>query len=290
MPYPLAKLAYGLRRRLADLATPTERYNLQIAAGNPSICPPKLQLIQQTVKHPWFSRKNGTISVTDDFWAWTSQDVMPLSFGRDSLISCNQDFNLQYLNHKDLSSEIFDNFLYHPTGIELQDCCVSKQFLETLQKKLQINQVIYFTIEENTNNSYTPNFTDLLTFWPHLRIVEFLRCEMSKNWIDEILQFPEHKLMALLIISAKNQFVQFQFNHFLKFLKAQPQGFTITFYVSDDAGKLASYFVRLKQYLDQNLVKGDLPKRHEIFTFVDIIYATSERCSWYYLPSKTDVV
>uniref|UniRef100_A0A7E4UWF7 PH domain-containing protein n=1 Tax=Panagrellus redivivus TaxID=6233 RepID=A0A7E4UWF7_PANRE len=65
MPYPLAKLAYDLRCRLHDLATSVERYHLQVAGGNASICPP-LQKVQKSNKYFTFHYENdGTIVYYD---------------------------------------------------------------------------------------------------------------------------------------------------------------------------------------------------------------------------------
>uniref|UniRef100_A0A7E4W1Y6 FHA domain-containing protein n=1 Tax=Panagrellus redivivus TaxID=6233 RepID=A0A7E4W1Y6_PANRE len=63
MPYPIAKLAYGLRCRLSELTTPLERYNLQMAAGDVSICPPKLQIVYQSHQNIKFYCEDGTVSM-----------------------------------------------------------------------------------------------------------------------------------------------------------------------------------------------------------------------------------
>uniref|UniRef100_A0A7E4W0W1 Lipoprotein n=1 Tax=Panagrellus redivivus TaxID=6233 RepID=A0A7E4W0W1_PANRE len=57
MPYPIAKLACGLR----ELATPVECYNLQAAgAGDSSMCPP-IQTIHQTYNGFMIYRYDGKI-------------------------------------------------------------------------------------------------------------------------------------------------------------------------------------------------------------------------------------
>uniref|UniRef100_A0A7E4ZWT4 Reverse transcriptase domain-containing protein n=1 Tax=Panagrellus redivivus TaxID=6233 RepID=A0A7E4ZWT4_PANRE len=107
MPYPIAKLAYGLRCRLSELATNIERYDLQIAAGNMSICPPKLQPIRQ--KAVMFKNLHGKISIEDD-----ENDNRPLIFGKvDDLIYCKTIAMFILYTSLRIHWAFLDSFEYH---------------------------------------------------------------------------------------------------------------------------------------------------------------------------------
>uniref|UniRef100_A0A7E4VU28 NR LBD domain-containing protein n=1 Tax=Panagrellus redivivus TaxID=6233 RepID=A0A7E4VU28_PANRE len=164
MPYPIAKLPYGLRCRLTKLAVPLERYNLQIAAGNASICPPKLQRIRESMDNLHILCESGVITAYKTLISneYTNQ----IDIGVDRLIRCKQDIVLRGFQVQDLKSDLFDTLLLETWNICMYECNLSKLFLEKLGALVQEHLLMSLRVKCFIETAeFEPfDFNDLLTF------------------------------------------------------------------------------------------------------------------------------
>uniref|UniRef100_A0A7E4W3H2 Glycosyltransferase family 92 protein n=1 Tax=Panagrellus redivivus TaxID=6233 RepID=A0A7E4W3H2_PANRE len=244
MPYPLNNLAYGLRYRLSELTTPVERYELQIAAGDVSICPPKLQHIDKIYDEYDFESQNGKLFISKNI-----RKYVPSIYERNTLVTARKSTLLSHLDEPGLKSEAFSHFLFQAEVICMEDCIISKPFINTLSKMAGITTT-YIHMSCHSCCNYIDNFGELLIAFPKVNGIQW-NAYIDKSWIAKV---QGHSQLDVLCFSVGNyQFEPFDINEFVTFVKTRRQGFEMRIMVIDNEKKFESYFLELKRILDQQL-------------------------------------
>uniref|UniRef100_A0A7E4ZRF0 Origin recognition complex subunit 2 n=1 Tax=Panagrellus redivivus TaxID=6233 RepID=A0A7E4ZRF0_PANRE len=217
MPYPIAKLAYGLRRRLAELATPVERYHLQVAAAKVSICPPEKQEVVSPV-YLSFQYENENLTLLQ----WNNNIPSLVNQKAKQIYFCKYCY-LTEIDVEDITSELLSNFIFDIIRMNVKDCVVSTAFFYRLSKKMNVKNMEVITIADNSH-PFT-NFSDMFSVLPRLTEV-YIFAAVATTWMRDILQFPRRKLNMLTIVDPSETF-DIDVDLLITFLKAQKPGFRL---------------------------------------------------------------
>uniref|UniRef100_A0A7E4URA9 TIR domain-containing protein n=1 Tax=Panagrellus redivivus TaxID=6233 RepID=A0A7E4URA9_PANRE len=260
MPYPIAKLPYGLRCRLSDLSTHLERYNLQIAAGGASICPPSLQALKKTLK----------ISCEyHETWSFYNNSQTPINFQHQTrLLFCDNEITMAGATLQSLESEDFKSFLMRPKKLNLEDCYLSKSLLSKLSA-LTNNSVTDVFFWYATNDDYKLNLADLITSFPKMESIAVQYVSLSKTWMADLLKLEQNPLMKLQIVTSEKHLTPFSVHDLMVFLRAQQSGFHL-YFILMSSNKIESFFVSLSSELHKTelIAGGEMESQFTRITFI----------------------
>uniref|UniRef100_A0A7E4VMT0 FTH domain-containing protein n=1 Tax=Panagrellus redivivus TaxID=6233 RepID=A0A7E4VMT0_PANRE len=254
MPYPVAKLPYGFRRRLAELATPSERYQLQVAGNTKSICPPNLQTVSHKERLKVARNDDGTLSLL----AEVEYVQQPFTMGKTDVITCYDTVILNAVKIEDLETR----FALEPFHLKVINCDHSPEFFQKLASMTHASPK-HMTI--SSLKEIPLCLATVFSVFPHIEFVT-LKAELPTSWMADILAHQTAKLRTLTIRIDGEVIETVNLDELSDFIRRQRKEFLMIFRIGDDViglemeRKLEQHFTKTKESTDSTqLIIQDYP-------------------------------
>uniref|UniRef100_A0A7E4USS8 Uroporphyrinogen_deCOase domain-containing protein n=1 Tax=Panagrellus redivivus TaxID=6233 RepID=A0A7E4USS8_PANRE len=256
MPYPLEKLQYGLRRRLRELATRSEAYALQVAAPNYIGFQPiqKVQTVFDTTFY--IDRENNLeIIISPEYPTPTDSHEIPLWI-------VNHEIEIVNFTPKYQLNTILDGFWLLPMKLYIYHCVLDMKFIQRLLNAIH-NRIDNLWLLPCSFTSIKT--AKMLCNAPALRAIkEFVIKEptfpSATWWIKAFVEAGCTSLKSFDVINAPFSVFDIDRNIFLKFIKAQRNGFRLTFNMSAEEGLHMPAEDRIKELFDEYFESRDFGK------------------------------